>query len=257
MIPPVAISVFICYRHEDTTHLADRLRERLAAAPGAGPVFLDRWSLPPGKPFPEEIRGQVVDADVVLTLVGKRWEPARLWDPSDFVRLEISLAIAEGVPVLPLLADGAKMPESSELPDELGRFARLNAMELRSGRDFDNDVTRLMDAISALAAGRSRAVGGSDGSTAGTQRNLLSSLLDAIVSRKSSSAAPSDLESLDYEIEYKRRIIAVSAAKMDTMKFVSEAHKTQLQLLQEEYRDLLARRRRLTGGPPGEDWTSR
>jgi hypothetical protein len=43
----------------------------------------------------------------------------RLDNPSDFVRIEIGEALARGIPVVPVLLDGAPMPDIHLLSDDL------------------------------------------------------------------------------------------------------------------------------------------
>ena len=57
-----------------------------------------------------------------------------------------------------MLVDGAKMPDSTDLPAEFGNFAYLNAAEVATGREFRNQMDRLIAAIE-------RAVTGDAGST--------------------------------------------------------------------------------------------
>ena len=77
----------------------------------------------------------------MLVVVGPHWLAAtdaqgrrRLDDPGDFVRLEIELALAGGVAVVPVLVEGAKMPAAAELPPSLAAFARCQAVELSDQR---------------------------------------------------------------------------------------------------------------------------
>ena len=53
------------------------------------------------------------------------------------------------------MVDGAKMPESTHLPAELGNFAYLNAAEVATGRDFRNHMERLIGAIEHVVTGKS------------------------------------------------------------------------------------------------------
>jgi hypothetical protein len=53
MTIPAAGSVFISYRREDTSHLAGRLYDRLAARFGDANVFMDVDTLDPGVDFAE------------------------------------------------------------------------------------------------------------------------------------------------------------------------------------------------------------
>ena len=58
-----------------------------------------------------------------LTVIGPSWLDAkdeagrrRIHSPDDFVAVEIVAALAHNIPVIPVLVDGAHMPQMSELP---------------------------------------------------------------------------------------------------------------------------------------------
>src|SRR5262249_20820247 len=55
------------------------------------------------------------------------------------------------IPVVPVILDGAKMPEKDELPDDLKNLLRRQA-EFVEWRTFDTDVNRLIDRLSLGAA---------------------------------------------------------------------------------------------------------
>ena len=67
----------------------------------------------------------------------------RLDDPRDFVRLEIELALAGDVAVVPVLVEGALMPAAADLPPSLAEFARCQAVELSETR-WRYDADRLV-----------------------------------------------------------------------------------------------------------------
>ena len=79
-------------------------------------------------------------------MIGKRWLDAtdeegrlRLEDPRDFVRLETASALKRDIPVIPVLAQGAKMPRAELLPPDLVELAYRNCVELTHVR-WNSDV---------------------------------------------------------------------------------------------------------------------
>jgi tetratricopeptide (TPR) repeat protein len=72
------------------------------------------------------------------------------------VRYEIRTVLRRGVRVIPVLVDGAKAPRPTQLPGDLRKLARLNALEMSYTR-LDYDATRLVDVIHRVLEG---AVGG-------------------------------------------------------------------------------------------------
>jgi hypothetical protein len=95
-----SLTVFICYRRDDSAGYAGRLCDRLVKALGRDRVFRDADGLQPGDNFLQSIRERVSAADVLFVLIGPRWLAAtdregyrRLDDPHDLVRLEIELGL--------------------------------------------------------------------------------------------------------------------------------------------------------------------
>jgi hypothetical protein len=75
----------------------------------------------------------------------------RLDDPADFVRIEIEAALERGVRVIPVLVDGASMPNPGELPASLAKLTRRQALELSPHRF---DTSRLLNVLNATLAPR-------------------------------------------------------------------------------------------------------
>jgi hypothetical protein len=110
-----------------------------------------------GVDFAEVITQAVSTCEVLLAIIGPRWLTAtdeggrrRLDDPDDLVRLEITAALDRNIRVIPILVDGAVMPRRHELPDNLARLARRNALTLRH-ESFRSDADRLLAAIEPTA----------------------------------------------------------------------------------------------------------
>src|SRR5262249_34394491 len=108
---------------------------------------------PLGDDFVKEITAAVGSCEVLLTVIGARWLTAvgeggqpRLDDPADFVRLEIEVAFAHGVRVIPVLVDGVQMPNVTELPASLAQLAHRQALELSPNR-FRSDTARLLEEL--------------------------------------------------------------------------------------------------------------
>jgi hypothetical protein len=89
----------------------------------------------------------------VLVFIGVKWllprpgsDRPRLWDDRDFVRKEIKLALEGETLVLPLLVDGASMPATNDLPEDIRSLTERNALGLRHDR-FDDDAENVLAAI--------------------------------------------------------------------------------------------------------------
>ena len=150
--------VFLSYRRSDTEGYAGRLFEGLVARFGRDRVFFDVARIAPGQNFHEVIDGQLRASGALLALIGKTWASAtddagkpRLDDPEDSVRVEIGGALEHGIPVIPVLVQGAAMPRSGDLPEGLRALTRINAIELRHTR-WDADFAELLETLETHVA---------------------------------------------------------------------------------------------------------
>ena len=150
--------IFLSYRRGDTTPYARLLQSELTGRFPDAPVFMDLDSIEPGLDFVEVIQRAVGSCAVLVVLMGRQWATLadeggqrRLDDPDDFVRSEVQTALERGVRVIPVLVDGARPVRRQELPDGLQKLARLNALELSSGR-YRYDADRLFNVIQGVLA---------------------------------------------------------------------------------------------------------
>lgn len=148
--------IFISYRRQESTKDARSLYERLRGEFGREGVFIDLEGLDYGVDFVESLERQLEGCRVLLALIGPHWLTAkdargrrRIDDENDFVRIEVRTALERGIRVVPVLVDGAPMPTTDELPADLQRLVRLQALELDFKR-FDQDVGRLVSVLRKL-----------------------------------------------------------------------------------------------------------
>lgn len=146
------VQIFISYRRDDSAGYARAIYDELARHWGAERVFIDVDDIGAGQAFADVIGQAVRGSGVLLVLIGQRWlgqrvgQPSRLFEAQDFVRLEVSAALARGTHIIPLLLDGAAMPTAAQLPEPLQALAGRNALELR-GTHFAADMAQLVAAI--------------------------------------------------------------------------------------------------------------
>jgi hypothetical protein len=140
-------AIFISYRREDTAGYADRVFRALnRKGLFEGQVFMDIDNIAPGEDFVKAIGDKLDACDVLIALIGGRWLTPRLDNPLDYVRQEIKTALDRGIKVIPVLVDKANMPKEEQLPDDLKRLARRNAVEM-DRRHWDADVQTLAQAL--------------------------------------------------------------------------------------------------------------
>jgi hypothetical protein len=145
--------IFISYRRDDSSASAGRLYDGLKRHFASNQIFMDVDSLDLGVDFIEAIEEGVGSCDVLIAVIGKSWLISsdeegrrRLDNPEDFVRIEIATALKRNIRVIPVLVDGASMPRSGDLPDDLKSLIRRNALEVSHNR-FRTDSERLLVAV--------------------------------------------------------------------------------------------------------------
>ena len=156
------VNVFLSYRREDTEGYAGRLFDRLNAR-FPKRVFKDVDSILAGANFVHELEKSIKASDALVALIGRQWLTSsvsgqrRIDDSRDFVRLELEIALSNGVRIIPALVGGAAIPRAQDLPDSLRAITTRQAIEL-GHRTFDRDVERLVRELSeiGLAVARER-----------------------------------------------------------------------------------------------------
>ena len=76
---------------------------------------------------------------IVLVLIGQRWFAAldqydqpRLLAENDVVRIEIETALANAVPVIPILVEGGKVPRPNEPPMSIRPLAEITGFNINN-----------------------------------------------------------------------------------------------------------------------------
>jgi hypothetical protein len=110
--------IFISYRRGDVPGHAAMLLNSLATTYTRERVFLDTSSIEIGETWSNKIQDAVSKSVVFLCVIGPDWDANKLHNPNDYVRREISAALSNGRPVIPMLFDGARYPAKEMLPDD-------------------------------------------------------------------------------------------------------------------------------------------
>jgi hypothetical protein len=148
--------IFISYRREETAPYAGRLYDHLSEHFGEDRVFMDVDSIAIGADFTKAIIDAVARCDILLVLIGRHWSAVtdvkgirRIDYPHDFVRVEIEAALQREIRVVPVLVDGAVLPQANDLPPSLRPIVLRQALEL-SHAGFRSEVTRLIAAVNEV-----------------------------------------------------------------------------------------------------------
>jgi hypothetical protein len=127
--------IFISYRRDESRWSARSLCDRLAARFDRNQIFMDIDAIALGEDFVKAIENRVGECDVLIAIIGAHWLTStdgqggrRLDNPEDFVRMEIATALRRNIRVIPVLVDGALMPQSADLPDDLKPLIRRYAL---------------------------------------------------------------------------------------------------------------------------------
>ena len=136
---------FISYRREDTQAFAQQLHGELELRYGGQRVFLDRADITHGVRWRDEVNDAVAQCDMVIALIGPHWTTLlRERDPEqDVLCYELATALRLNKTLVPVLVDGAVMPEASVLPAMLQPLPAIQALPVRTV-DFDRGLRELL-----------------------------------------------------------------------------------------------------------------
>jgi TIR domain len=147
--------IFINYRRDDDPGFTHALYQRLEGEFSPEQLFMDvEGGIKPGDDFVEVLSRQVAACDVLLAVIGPRWQDlltARADDPADFVVIEIKAALDQGKRVIPVLVGGASFPRVEFLPKVINALARKHAIDLRPDR-FKADCQRMISLLKEFFA---------------------------------------------------------------------------------------------------------
>ncbi len=151
--PLEARKIFISYRRDDSSGHTGRVHDRLEREFGRDLLFMDVDAIPLGVNFVKFIKDEVAKCDAMLAVIGPNWLKAtdehgtrRIDRTNDFVRLEIAEALRRDIPLIPILVDGVKMPDSDSLPEEMKELSLRNGLDVRHS-SFHSDMDRLVKAL--------------------------------------------------------------------------------------------------------------
>lgn len=155
--------IFISYRRQDSAGYTRDLAKKLAEQYGADSIFRDLENIDAGEDFITAIDEAVSSCKVLIAVIGPQWTSIkddqgvkRLYNPRDYVRLEIESALQRDIPVIPVTVNAAAWPPTEEIPESLAPLLRRQAHELsdRQGRwDYDTDqLIKQLNKINGLTA---------------------------------------------------------------------------------------------------------
>jgi hypothetical protein len=121
---------------------------------GKEDVFMDVTAILPGADFMRVITDAICQCRAVIVVISPAWlAQITVPDPS-YVRAEAEIALANRIPVIPVLVGGATMPAEQYLPEPLRPLTRLNIQPVRH-ETFDYDMGQVRKALHLGAGPRS------------------------------------------------------------------------------------------------------
>lgn len=139
--------IFLCYRRHDSSIPANRLFQLLNAG-YPDQVFQDVESIDIGVDWADRLRESLLSADVLVVVIGPEWQTMatkrglRINDPADYVHIEVTTALKHDIRIIPVLLEGAQLPQSGVLHPDLEALLRRQAFNLHDNT-FESDIARL------------------------------------------------------------------------------------------------------------------
>lgn len=148
------INIFVSYRRADSSGYAGRIYDRLSSFFGSSHVFMDVDTIAPGEDFSRMIQSSISACDIMVAVIGVNWigdehGAARIFNSTDFVRMEIECAIRNHIQIIPILVNDAEMPSLSDVPEKIIPLLGQNAIELGDTR-WNHDIQKLIDSIDSI-----------------------------------------------------------------------------------------------------------
>jgi hypothetical protein len=144
----IAWPPFFSYRRTNSPQ-ACRVHDWLARRFGQDEVFMDVSAIPAAVDFSDFINQAITGSRLMIVLIGPGWVK-RVQDADDPVRREIQAALAQHVPLLPVLIGTTPMPDPDELPAAIAAIAMQNAATVGVSRDFDAHMQALLPRIESM-----------------------------------------------------------------------------------------------------------
>jgi hypothetical protein len=151
----MARKIFISYRRQDAASSGLAIAQYLGREFGKRNVFID-VDMRAGSKFPAILEAHLGECKALVAAIGPGWVDARndqghkrLDDPDDWVRLEITKALSRDITIIPVLVDGAELPNKADLPDDMKRLLDYHAVRMTAS-GFRNEMAGLARDIRAI-----------------------------------------------------------------------------------------------------------
>jgi len=141
-------TIFLSYRRTDGPQ-ACRVYDWLGQRFGNDSVFMDVAAIPFAVSFPDFLEQAIANSKVLIALIGAQWL-TKIHEADDPVRMEVEVAIANHIPVLPVLIGNTPMPDVEELPASISTIASQNAVTVGVLHDFNTHMQSLLPKVESI-----------------------------------------------------------------------------------------------------------
>lgn len=148
--------IFLSYRRADTSPQTLALKLELERRLSAVQVFMDTSAMAGAERFPDEIKGALGAASLVVVVIGKDWlgesaggkrpKKRRIDDSDDWVFKEVKIALRDKRAILPVLIDDAPDVSRLKFPKKLEELSEINAFRVTTSR-WKSDIDGLIDLL--------------------------------------------------------------------------------------------------------------
>ena len=149
--------IFVSYRRDDTGPFALALRSELDLRLQGMPVFLDLNRIQGGDAWSSVLEDALAKTKVVVALIGADWAgaqadgTARIQAEDDWVAREVAHGLRAQA-ILPLLVNGASLPDATSLPPSLQALNSVQALPLRT-QSWEADLRMICDTVQVPCMG--------------------------------------------------------------------------------------------------------
>jgi hypothetical protein len=160
------LKAFISYRRHDAFMLPqggvsqpnfgflDRVEAALKQV-GFKDTFVDKSKIQAGEHYESQIHQNISDCDLFVAVIGKDWlnilRQKAAAGERDVLTREIRAALRQEKEIVPLLVDGAAMPQFTELPEQIRAFHFQNGVDILTTHS-DTDIANALRGLSNSAA---------------------------------------------------------------------------------------------------------
>ncbi|MEU8006743.1 toll/interleukin-1 receptor domain-containing protein [Catellatospora sp. NPDC049111] len=152
-------AVFISFRNGDGEWAAVALDMVLKVEYGDENVFRSSRSIRSGYEFTHELQTGLRTACAVLVVIGRQWLSItddtgnrKIDQVGDWVRREVGESLVAGIPVIPVLVDGATLPRAAELPPDISALSVRQSVRL-DRKQAESDIENMLQKLRQAAPG--------------------------------------------------------------------------------------------------------